>query len=224
MLAGMAIAALIYIAVAVLSSWLASTDVLIGDDPDTPGAGALLRVLEIGAPDFPLWLFSLIGVFAVSNSALINMLMACRLVYGMANERVIPGVFSKVAQRRRTPWVAIIFTSAIAICLTAYADVGLLGGTTSLLLLAVFTVVNIAVLVLRRNPVEHKHFRAPTIVPILGALISAFLVGPWSGRDPEQYQIAAILLGVGVVLWAITYFAHHRPGRRHAGQAEETRD
>ncbi|TWJ15237.1 amino acid/polyamine/organocation transporter (APC superfamily) [Stackebrandtia albiflava] len=213
MLAGMGIAALIYVAVAVFSSWLVPIDVLVGDDPEQPGAGALLRVLETGAPGFPLWLFSVIGVFAVSNSALINMLMASRLVYGMANERVIPKVFGKVAQRRRTPWVAIVFTSAIAICLTTYADVGLLGGTTSLLLLAVFAVVNVAVLVLRRKPVAHKHFKAPTVVPVLGALISAFLVGPWSGRDPEQYRIAGVLLAVGVVLWAITYFAHHRPQR-----------
>ena len=213
MLTGMGIAAAIYISVAILSSWLAPIDVLLGDDPDAPGAGALLRVLELGAPGFPLWLFSVIGVFAVSNSALINMLMASRLTYGMARERVIPGFFGRVAPTRRTPWVAIIFTAAIAVCLTSYANVALLGGTTSLLLLAVFTVVNISVLVLRRKPVEHRHFRAPTIVPILGALVSAFLVGPWSGRDPQEYQIAAILLGVGVILWAVTYFGHHRRAR-----------
>ena len=40
-----------------------------------------------------------------------------------------------------------------------------LGSTTALLLLAVFTVVNIAVLVLRRDPVDHEHFRAPTALP-----------------------------------------------------------
>nr|WP_244409045.1 APC family permease [Stackebrandtia nassauensis] len=213
MLTGMGIAAVIYISVAVLSSWVAPTDVLIGDDEANPGAGALLRVLEIGAPDFPLWVFGLISIFAVSNSALINMLMASRLVYGMSREKVIPKVFGRVAPTRRTPWVAIIFTSAIAIGLTSYANVGDLGGTTALLLLAVFTIVNIAVLVLRRKPVEHKHFKAPTIVPIIGALISAFLVGPWSGRDPKQYQIAGILLAIGIVLWAIT-FAFQKMGAK----------
>lgn len=214
MLTGMGIAASIYVIVAVLSSWLAPVDVLLGDDPDAPGAGALLRVLEIASPGFPLWLFSVIGVFAVSNSALINMLMASRLTYGMARENVIPGVFGRVHPLRRTPWVAIVFTSAIAICLTSYANVALLGGTTSLLLLAVFTVVNVAVLVLRRKPVRHEHFRAPTIVPILGVGVSAFLVGPWSGRDPEEYRIAGVLLVVGVLLWVLTYFGHHRRGRR----------
>ena len=76
-----------------------------------------------------------------------------------------------------------------------------LGGTTALLLLCVFTVVNVAVLVLRRDTVEHKHFRTPTFLPVLGALCCAFLAGPWTGRDPVQYKIAGVLLGIGVVLW-----------------------
>ena len=38
-------------------------------------------------------------MFAVANSALINMLMASRLLYGMANERVLPPVLGKVHAR-----------------------------------------------------------------------------------------------------------------------------
>jgi hypothetical protein len=41
-----------------------------------------------------------------------------------------------------------------------FANLEALGGTTSLLLLCVFTIVNIAVLVLRKDPVEHDHFHA----------------------------------------------------------------
>ena len=80
-----------------------------------------------------------------------------------------------------------------------------LGGTTALLLLAVFTVVNICCLVLRKDSKEHKHFRAPTVLPIIGALACAYLVGPWTGRATEQYKIAGVLLGIGVVLWALTW-------------------
>ncbi len=214
MLIGLSIAALIYVTVAVLSSALLPTAELIGTDQQDPGAGALLRVLTAAAPWFPLGIFAGIGVFAVSNSALINMLMASRLVYGMSREGIIPGVFSKVARGRRTPWVAIIFTTAIAMCLTAYADVSLLGSTTSLLLLAVFTVVNVSVLVLRRRPVEHEHFKAPTVVPILGAIVCAFLVGPWSGRETQEYQIAVVLLAVGVVLWLVSYFGQKLTSRQ----------
>ena len=57
-------------------------------------------------------------------------------------------------------------------------------------------------------------------MPIIGALCCAYLVGPWTGRDPRQYTIAGILLGVGVVLWLITFFinramcGHDRPTSR----------
>ena len=38
----------------------------------------------------------------------------------------------------------------------------------------------------------------------LGAVTCAFLAGPWTGRDPVQYTIAAVLLGIGVLLWGAT--------------------
>jgi APA family basic amino acid/polyamine antiporter len=67
-------------------------------------------------------------------------------------------------------------------------------------------VVNICCLVLRRDSVAHRHFRAPTVLPILGAICCAYLVTPLTGRDPQQYVIAGLLLAVGVVLWLITFF------------------
>ena len=79
--------------------------------------------------------FAAIGLFAVVNSALINMLMASRLLYGMANERILPRLFGRVHPERRTPWVAIVFTSVIAIILVGSVDITVLGGTTALLLL-----------------------------------------------------------------------------------------
>ena len=81
----------------------------------------------------------------------------------------------------------------------------MLGGTTALLLLCVFTVVNIAVLVLRRDKVEHKHFRTPTVIPVIGAITCAYLASPLSGRAGTDYKVAGVLLIIGGVLWAITF-------------------
>ena len=53
-----------------------------------------------------------------------------------------------------------------------------LGGTTALLLLCVFALVNVAVLVLRARPVAHAHFRAPTLCPILGLVSCLYLASP----------------------------------------------
>ena len=203
LLLGLAAAALIYVLVAITSSLLIPSDELAG-----AGSGALLKVLDVGAPGFPRVVFESIGLLAVINSALINMLMASRLLYGMANERVLPRAFGIVHPFRRTPWVSILVTTAIAILLIVFTTgttaVSRLGGTTALLLLCVFTVVNIAVLVLRRDPVEHSHFRAPTWAPVLGAVLCAWLAIPvLSGRPPTDYWIALVLLATGVVLWVV---------------------
>ena len=157
-------------------------------------------------------IYPLISMFAVANTALINMLMASRLIYGMAKQDVLPRSLSAVLPGRRTPWAAIIFVTLVAfgliIAVTKLmgADtVTALGGTTALLLLGVFTIVNVAVLVLRRDPVDHDHFVAPTVLPVLGMLTCAFLVGPWTDRDTVQYKIGGAMIALGVVLWLLTW-------------------
>ncbi|GAA5019992.1 amino acid permease [Actinopolymorpha pittospori] len=198
---GISIAGVIYMLVAFFATSLVPLDILSASD------GPLLEVVRVGASWLPLAVFSFIALFAVTNSALINMLMASRLVYGMSRERIIPKVLGVVHPRRRTPWVAILFTSVLAIGLASWGGVSELGGTTALLLLCVFTLVNAAVLVLRRQPVKHQHFRAPTIFPVLGIICCAYLATPFSGRDPDEYRIAGVLLLIGIVLWLITWVA-----------------
>jgi APA family basic amino acid/polyamine antiporter len=207
LLAGLFITGAIYVLVSISAITLvAPADLGQGETP-------LLKVVQAGAPNFPLWIFGFITMFAVANSALINMLMASRLVYGMSREHVLPPVFGKVHPTRRTPYLAIAFTTFLAFCLIMFVgEVPALGGTTALLLLFVFTVVNIAVLVLRREPVDHEHFRTPTFLPVLGAISCAFFAGPWTGRDPVQYKIAGILIGIGVVLWVVTILINRATG------------
>lgn len=204
MLSGLGIAAVIYVLVSITVVALVPIGELVGSE--TP----LVTAVEAAAPGFPINdLLPFISMFAVANTALINMMMASRLLYGMSRQQVLPPFLAKVAPTRRTPWAAILFTSALAAGLIVYVSldaegsiVALLGGTTSLLLLTVFAVVNVTVLVLRRQPVEHRHFRTPVVLPVIGAITCLYLVFPWtSGRPPGQYGIAVALLGIGVVLW-----------------------
>jgi APA family basic amino acid/polyamine antiporter len=204
LLLGMIITATVYLLIALVTSTLVPTDTLAASD------GPLLLVVKAAAPWFPPVVFSLIALFAVTNTALINMMMASRLVYGMAQERIIPPPFGVVHPTRRTPWVAILFTSIVAVILVSSLEIADLGSTTSLLLLVVFAVVNVAVLVLRRDKVEHEHFRAPTWVPVLGALTCAFFASPLSGRPVTEYIVGGILLGVGLLFWAVNLLFRRR--------------
>ena len=100
----------------------------------------------------------------------------------------------------------------------------MLGGTTSLLLLAVFAMVNVAVLVLRRDVQGRAgHFKTPTALPVIGFITSLYLVTPLSGRPGTQYLLAGILLVIGVVLFFVTMAINKRLGIKDAGITDPTR-
>jgi amino acid transporter len=224
LLSGLTIAGIVYILVSIVAVALVPVGTLA--ESDTP----LVEVVKAGAPNLPIEeIFPFISMFAVSNTALINMLMASRVIYGMARQHVLPPVLGTVHPRTRTPWVAIVFTTLIAFGLIVYVSafasstaISVLGGTTSLLLLAVFAMVNVAVLVLRHDVrAGGKHFRTPTALPVIGFVVSLYLVTPLSGRPVQQYIVALALVGVGIVLFLITMLINRRVGVRDAGLFDE---
>jgi basic amino acid/polyamine antiporter, APA family len=225
MITGLGIAVIIYMLVAI-SVVAVLTPGELSEINEAEGR-ALLEVVSKGAPDFPIdRLFPFLAMFAVANTALINMLMASRLLYGLANQDVLPRTLGKVSVNSRSPYAAVVFSTLLALGLIFYvandaeSDIVLnLASVTALLLLGVFAVVNIACLILRRDG-RQSRFRSPGITPAIGAVACLFLVGPWVDRDAIVYEIAAGLLLVGVVLWLVTWVVN-RGGR---GQKTGFRD
>jgi amino acid transporter len=204
LITGLVVAAAIYLLVAFTAAMTVPLDVLI------ESSGPLLEVVKIGAPDLAAdRLFSAVAMISVSNTMLINMLMASRLLYGMARRDVLPEALGRLSPRR-TPWVAIAVTTALSVVLLfAVDDLTDLSETTVLLLVGVFLLVNVAALVLRRDTVAHDHFHAPAAALVLGALISALFLLP-IGRDGAIYLLALWLLLGGVVLWGLNWLLLRR--------------
>lgn len=199
---GLLIAGSLYIVIGIIAPAVLPYKTLISDDT-TP----LLEISQLGPLSVEIKVFAAIGILALINGALINMIMASRLTYGMARQRIVPAFFGKVHRGRRTPWTAIIFTSGLAFILTATGDVSDLATTTTTLLLIVFVTVNISVLVLRRDPVSHAHFVAPTLLPAIGAVAALGLLIHRIANDTEQITRALLLLGLGLVFWLANYVA-----------------
>lgn len=156
---GLAIAGLLYTAVLLVSSTVIPTGEL------AKSSAPLVLVGETGPLGVDPKVFSAITLFALANGALINMIMASRLVYGMSEEGIAPGFFGRVLPGRKTPITAIAFTTLLGLILVSTGDLASLADTTVMLLLIAFTAVNISVLVLRRDPVDHDHFTAPVFAP-----------------------------------------------------------
>ena len=88
----------------------------------------------------------------------------------------------------------------MGIALVWSSDLSTLASMTVLLLLIVFTLVNVSVLVLRRDRVDRPHFHAPTAIPVIGAVASVALM---TTRDLDVVWKAGVLLAIGVVLWFV---------------------
>ncbi|KQT96694.1 APC family permease [Sanguibacter sp. Leaf3] len=186
-------------------------------DPETlaGSTGPLLEVVN-AADIVPERVFAVVALIAVANGALLTMIMASRLTYGMASQGLLPPVLAKVLPGRKTPWVAIVVTTLVAIALVFTGELQVLAETVVLLLLIVFISTNVAVLVLRKDTVEQDHFRVATVVPVLGVISCIVLL---TQQTAGTWLRAGILLAVGAALFLVTRRASRRPAEQQVAGA-----
>ncbi|MFH9298628.1 APC family permease [Streptomyces sp. NPDC017520] len=183
----------VYVLVGVAATVAVPTETLTGS------SGPLLEVVR-AAGGVPPELFSAVALVAVANGALLTGIMSSRLAYGMARDGLLPRFLTKVLPGRRTPWAAIAATTALSLLLALTGDVTTLASTLVLLLLVVFFLVNTSLLVLRRDTATPDHFRAPTLVPVLGA-VSCVVLATQIERD--VWLRGLLVLAVGGCLGVI---------------------
>jgi amino acid transporter len=78
--------------------------------------------------------------------------------------------------------------------------------------LFVFISVNVAVLVLRRDSVDRRHFVAPSAIPVLAILVILLLLARRADANPEYFLYAGALILIGVVLFGINRIVAGRTG------------
>ncbi len=186
-----AVTTVIYLAVMVLALFVVPSGDLAGS-----GAPLLLVVQAAGVP-FPERAFSFIALMSITNTGLLNLVMASRLGYGMAREGLLPEAVGRVHERRRTPFVAVLLAFLLAAALATTGGVTLLAQTTSLLLLAVFSIVHVALLTLQRRGGEAPSFRAPRWTPAVGLALCVALM---TSYPAEVHLRAAIVIALGALL------------------------
>jgi APA family basic amino acid/polyamine antiporter len=194
-------AGVVYLLIGLASSAALAPEELAGS------SSPLLDVVAATGAGIPNWLFSLVALIAVANGALLTMIMSSRLTYGMAEQGLFPSVFSRVLPNRRTPWVAIVATTLVAMVLTLTGGLESLASTVVLLLLFVFLSTNIAVIVLRKDKVDHSHFHIPVVFPYL-AIASCILL--LTQQTADIWIRTAILLAVGLALYFVQRLVRSR--------------
>ena len=178
--------------------------VLIATSVVLPGVLAkseapLLSVVQRSSDAVPDRVFTLIALFAVANTGLLNFIMGSRLMYGMSRQGLLPSALGTVHSKRRTPHLAILTVLVVALALALSGTLTYLAGTTSLLLLLVFCTVNVSLIVIKRRDRERvRTFCAPRLVPIIGAL-TCLLLMPFVPRGSLLTAGIVLALGSGLV-------------------------
>ncbi len=173
----------------------------------------LVDVVAKAWPGFPTQVFSVIALFAVANTALLNYLMSSRLIYGLANLGLLPKVLSKVHGKTKTPYYAVGVVFAILITLAFVGEVSSLARATALFVLMVFLAMNVSMIVIQRRE-KKQGPRIPIAVPILGALGALAMA---THANAEDYKIAGSMLA-GILL---LYFIK-RPSAEQIEKFEQT--
>lgn len=154
-------------------------------------AGAVVPGPELAASEAPLVTvferatglsgapLAAVAVVSVLNGALVQVIMASRVLYGMARRGLLPAGLGRVGARTRTPLRATALVAGAILVLAVALPIVPLARATTLVAVATFALVNLSLVVLRlRDPRRPPGtMRVPLIVPVLGFAASVGLIG-----------------------------------------------
>jgi amino acid transporter len=166
----LALSTLLYFAIALV----AVATVSPGELADSEAPLALIYETQTGREPV---LITLIGMFAVLNGALIQMIMASRVVYGMASRGWLPELLGRVHPRTRTPVIATTLIATAVLLLALWGTTEDLAKATSFALLLVFALANLSLWRLKRTqPQPAGIIRVPGWIPLLGCCASLAVI------------------------------------------------
>ena len=127
-------------------------------------------------------LISAIGIFAIINGALIQMIMASRVLYGMSRQSITPSALRSMGDinpHTRTPVKATVAVVILVCGLALSFAIEILAETTSLMILIIATLVNGALLRIKlresiKTPTAEMAagIRLPLWIPVAGLVVS----------------------------------------------------
>jgi len=154
---------------------------------------------------------STVALFATFNTVLLLVATGARISYGMAQRRLLPALFGRVSRTRRTPWVATVVITVMAIALATTGDIGFVAQVTNFAVFGLFTIVNAAVIVLRRSrPDAERSFRlwgSVNGVPVIAVvgLLGNLGLAAYMERDAFVAGLVLLAIGLAASMYIVRY-------------------
>ncbi|MDT3415732.1 APA family basic amino acid/polyamine antiporter [Brevibacillus aydinogluensis] len=207
-IASLLICTFLYIAVSLVLTGIVPFDQL---NVKNPVAFAMQFVQQ----DWVAGFISLGAITGITTVLLVMMYGQTRLFFAMSRDGLLPGVFSRVNEKRQVPRQSTMIVGALVALFSGLLPLHKLAELTNIGTLFAFIVVSAGVMVLRKtNPGLRRAFRVPLVplVPILAILFCGYLIYSL----PSSTKIGFLLW---LVVGAVVYLAY---GRRHSKLARDT--
>ncbi|MCP5468243.1 MAG: amino acid permease [Deltaproteobacteria bacterium] len=158
----------------------------------------LLLIFEKAHAHWFLQYFAVIAIIAITNTGLINLIMASRLIYGMAQEDLMPKFLGRIHSKRHTPHLAVLTAFFAVLILVFTGALTTLIKTTNLLIILVFSMTHLSLIIVRIKKEKHDGIQFPIFVPLIGLLLSLAILTQF---DFNIWKRSMIILAFGFFIW-----------------------
>ena len=150
-------------------------------------------------------LLAIFALFATASTSFILMLAASRMLFGMAEDHVMPKPLMRLHKKRKTPYMCILVITLISIIFIFYGEIKSIALLVDFSAFFVFMMINLSTMILRfTNPNTKRQFKIPLnigrlpLLPTLGFLISAYMT--------LQFQVSLIWTGIIVMIAGYIFY------------------
>jgi len=138
-------------------------------------------------------LLTLAVIFAATSALNATIYSATRASYALGRDRMLPAFFARISHKRKTPWVAMLFTGAIVITVATLLPTMHVASSASIMFLFLFFLVNLCVIRIRLNLGDELTY---------GFLMPAFPLFPLLAIAC-QAALAAWLIHMSLIAWIV---------------------
>lgn len=150
-------------------------------------------------------IISVVALLSTIGTVLVITVATSRMIYGVAKERALPSILSKIHKKRKTPWIAVIVVAIFSILMLFLGRIQTLASLTSLGAFITFGTTNLSLIWLRyTKPKIARPFKVTLnigrfpVLPFLGVAICVFMI--------FQFSLSEILIGGAVILLGVVVY------------------
>jgi APA family basic amino acid/polyamine antiporter len=161
---------------------------------------------EIAGMPWAVFIITVAATVGLISVLMVMMLGQSRIFLGMSKDGLIPKFFSELHPVNKTPYKNSIFLGIIIALVAGFTPINTLADMTSFGTLFAFTMVCIAVWLLRvREPNLQRNFKVPAlpVIAVCGICINIFLM---YNLDHRAQLLSFAWLGLGLII----YFAYSK--------------